>query len=114
MPHANAPLTAAGRARLVSLVVDEDYSLRRAAKECGVSPTTAYRWVKRHREGANLEDRSSRPNNCPHQLTEEQGQRIVAIRQERRWGMFRIAREVGVATSTVERVLKRRGMPTRL
>ena len=111
MTHRNATLTPTGRADLVSLVVNEHYSLRRAAERCNVSATTAHRWVKRYRNGEGFDDRSSRPHSCPHQLTDEQEQQIVAIRRDKKWGPHRIAPTVGVARSTVERVLHRHGMP---
>ncbi|WP_391857814.1 helix-turn-helix domain-containing protein, partial [Vibrio cidicii] len=45
MTHANAPLTPEGRRRLVQLVEDRGWSLRRAAERFQCSPATVKRWV---------------------------------------------------------------------
>ena len=41
MPHAMAPLSETGRLRLARQVVDQDWTLARAAERFGVSVTTA-------------------------------------------------------------------------
>lgn len=111
MSHRNAPLTPTGRARLVSLIVDHGWTQRRAAERFNVSPATAHRWVARHRAGEPLADRSSRPHRCPHQLSARQERRIIKLRFTRRWGPHRIGYHLGVARSTVGRVLDRYRMP---
>ena len=50
VPHRNAPLTETGRLRLARCVVDDCWSLRRAAERFQVSPTTAQRWADRYRQ----------------------------------------------------------------
>lgn len=63
MSHANALLTPKGRLRLARYVVEDGWSLRRAAERFQVSVTTAVRWAARYRafgEDA-MVDRSSRP-----------------------------------------------------
>ena len=113
MSHANATLTPAGRLRLARLVVDERWSLRRAAERFPVSVTTARRWADRYRElgKAGMVDRSSRPTaaraSCP-QRTER---RIMKLRVTRRWGPARIAYLLGLNPSTVHQVLRRYGCP---
>jgi transposase InsO family protein len=109
--HRNAPLTPTGRARLVSLIVDHGWTQRRAAERFNVSPATAHRWVARHRAGESLADRSSRPHHCPHQLDRRREHRIINLRFTRRWGPHRIGYHLGVARSTVGRVLDRYNMP---
>ena len=111
MSHRNAPLTPTGRARLVSLVVDHGWSQRRAAERFNVSPATANRWVIRHRAGESLKDRPSRPHHCPHQLSTRRERRIITLRFTHRWGPHRIGYHLGVARSTVGRVLHRYRMP---
>ena len=44
MTHANAPLTPAGRRRLVVCIVEQGWPLRRAAERFQVAPATAKRW----------------------------------------------------------------------
>lgn len=62
MTHAHAPFTPEGRARLARLIVEEGWSVRRAAERFPCSPATASRWARRYRAGAPLTDRSSRPH----------------------------------------------------
>ena len=111
MSHANAPLTPEGRRRLAVLVVDRGWSLRRAAERFQCSPATAKRWVDRYRAGLPLTDRSSRPQTSPNRLPRKTERRIVSLRFTRRWGPHRIAYHLGLARSTVGRVLARYGMP---
>ena len=113
MVHANARLTPAGRWVLVSRIVVDGWPVATAAESMGVSRETAYRWVRRYRaEGrAGLVDRSSRPRRFPNQTPEVVEDRICELRLSRRWGPHRIAWALGMPRSTVERVLRRRGLP---
>ncbi|WP_040519018.1 IS481 family transposase [Gordonia neofelifaecis] len=111
MTHANAPLTPEGRRRLAVLIIDEGWSLRRAAERFGCSPATAKRWSDRYRAGEPLTDRSSRPRSCPTRLPRRTEQRIVKLRHTRRWGPHRIGFHLKVPRSTVGRVLARYQMP---
>ena len=52
MPHRNAILTETGRLHLAQLVVDQGWTLRRAAERFGVAVNTARRWAQRYRERA--------------------------------------------------------------
>lgn len=72
MPHRNAILTETGRLHLAQLVVDQGWTLRRAAERFGVAVNTARRWAQRYREQglAGMVDKSSRPKHCPHQLSQ--------------------------------------------
>jgi transposase-like protein len=65
--HRNAPLSETGRLRLARCVVEEGWSLRRAAKRFQVSVTTASRWSCRYRAlgRAGMADRASRPHRSP-------------------------------------------------
>jgi transposase len=67
MSHANACLTPRGRLKLARCVVEDGWSLRRAADRFQVSVPTAQRWVQRYRElgEAGMVDRSSRPHHSP-------------------------------------------------
>ena len=109
--HANAPLTPEGRRRLSALIVDDGWSLRRAAERFQCSPATAKRWVDRYRAGIPLVDRSSRPVSSPGRLPRRTERRIVALRFNRRWGPHRIAYHLHLHRSTVGRVLTRYRMP---
>ncbi|QKT08392.1 IS481 family transposase [Gordonia sp. X0973] len=111
MTHANAPLTPTGRRRLAVLVVDQGWSLRRAAERFQCSPATAKRWSDRYRAGLPLTDRSSRPQSSPRRLARKVEQRIIGLRFTRRWGPHRIAYHLDLNRSTVGRVLERYQMP---
>ncbi len=112
MVHRNARLTPAGRRILVERIVVDGWPVAVAAESMGVSRETAYRWVRRYRaEGiGGLEDRSSRPRRSPTQTPVEVEDRICALRRTRRWGPHRIAYALAMPRSTVERVLRRRGL----
>ncbi len=94
MPHANATLTPRGRLALARCVVDDRWSLRRAAERFQVSPQTAGRWASRYRaalaDGTDpllaMTDRSSRPRRSPRQVRRPVVRRIVHLRRTRGWG----------------------------
>ena len=113
MSHANAQLTPAGRLRLAQLVVDKGWTLARAAERWNCSVTTAKRWADRYRQAgrAGMVDRSSRPVSSPHRTPTRRERRIVGLRVSRRWGPARIAYRLGMAVSTVHKVLRRYGCP---
>ena len=111
MSHANATLTPAGRLRLAKLVVDAGWPLRRAAERWNCSVTTAKRWADRYRaEGAaGMRDRSSCPTRSPRRTPKRVERRVVGLRVSRRWGPARIAYRLGMAVSTVAKILRRYG-----
>jgi transposase len=113
MTHANAPFTPEGRRRLAMLIVDEGWTVRRAAERFQCSPATASRWARRYRAGQSLTDRSSRPQRSPHRTSRRTERRIIALRCTRRWGPHRISYHLGIPRSTIERVLARYRMPLR-
>jgi transposase InsO family protein len=82
------------------------------ADEMGVSRPTAYKWWRRWREEGELGlvDRSSRAHHCPHQTSPETEAQITELRQTLKLGPARIGYRLGVAPSTVHRVLTRRGL----
>jgi transposase InsO family protein len=112
MSHANALLTPKGRLRLARCVVEDGWSLRRAAERFQVSVTTAARWAARYRAHGEhgMEDRSSRPVSSPRRTSTRRERRIIAIRINRRWGPARIGYLLGIHPSTVHRVLSRFGL----
>jgi transposase InsO family protein len=113
MSHANALLTPRGRLRLACCVVEDGWTLRRAAERFQCSPATAKKWADRYRVGGQeaMADRSSRPHRSPRRLVRRRERRIIKIRFTRRWGPHRIAAHLGLARSTVEAVLRRYRMP---
>lgn len=96
---------------MVALVLDRGWSQRRVAERFQVSAATVSRWVNRARQGHGFDDRSSRPHRCAHRLAQRTERRIISLRFTRRWGPHRISAHLGVARSTVGRVLDRYRMP---
>ena len=112
VPHANARLTVHGRALLVERVL-AGHRPADVAHQMGCSRATAYKWLARYRwEGAaGLVDRPSRPHRCPHRTPEALERRILATRRAHRRCADWIGAELGMAASTVGRVLARHGLP---
>ena len=112
--HKNARLTYQARRILVFRIIHEGLPVREAAKAQGVSPRTAYKWLRRyHEEGeAGLFDRSSRPRRSPRQTPEGVRTQVIELRQ-RRWPYHAIANKLGVSRSTVARILKAAGLHRR-
>lgn len=94
--------------------------IRLLCRRFGVSPTTAYKWLARYREGGRerLVDCSRRPRRSPRRSTEVVEKAVVELREAHpAWGArkirFRLV-ALGVegvpATSTVHAILQRRGL----
>ena len=112
MSHANAALTPRARLKLAQLIVDEGWSVARAAERFQVAWPTAKRWADRYRaEGVGgMQDRSSRPQTSPNRTAPPLVRKIVHIRWKRRLGPVGIASIVGMPASTVHAVLQRCGI----
>jgi transposase InsO family protein len=110
--HANALLTPRGRLQLARCVVEQNWSLRRAAERFQVSPNTAARWAGRYRQfgAGGMIDLSSRPKRSPRRTPTRTERRIIKVRLIRRWGPARIGFLLGLHPSTVYRVLSRYGL----
>ncbi|SFA62098.1 leucine-zipper of insertion element IS481 [Rhodococcoides kroppenstedtii] len=104
MVHANASLTPKGRLKLASSIVDDHWSIRRAAERFQISPTTAKKWADRYRAGGDGRP-SSRPRRSPARTPRRTERRIVALRFTNRWGPHRIAYHLHLPRSTVSAVL---------
>ena len=109
--HANAALSLNRRRQLCRRVVEERWTLTKAAEAAEVSVRCARKWAGRYRtEGElGLLDRSSAPSSIPHRTSEERVQAIAALRRLRFTGP-EIAEILAMALSTVSGVLTRIGM----
>ena len=109
--HANARLTPAGRLVLVQRIAS-GRPLAHVAAEMGIARQTASRWWRRWlAEGdAGLHDRSSRPHRSPHRTSPDCARRVGRLRRREKLGPLRIAHRLGMAASTVYRVLCRLGL----
>lgn len=115
MAHRNAPLTPAGRLRLVQRC--RYRPIAHVAAEAGVSRQCLSKWVGRHRRDgeAGLTDRPSTPRRSPTQLDADVVALIEQLRRTRKWSARLIAAELTdqghrVSPATVGRWLVRLGL----
>ena len=108
--HKNARLTVSGRELLIERIA-RGWTVKAAAEAAGTSRRTAHKWLGRHRRGGELRlhDRSSAPRRCPRRTADQVVIEIERLRRER-WTGPQIARELGMAVSTVGAWLRRLGL----
>lgn len=118
MSHANAPLTPAGRLRLVRRC--EHRPIAHVAAEAGVSRQCLSKWKARYDElgEVGLLDRSSVPRSSPTQLDPRVVEQIEVWRREHKWTARQIHLELTrtghrVSLATVSRWLVRLGINRR-
>jgi transposase InsO family protein len=111
--HRNAKLTVEGRKLLVNRIIGEGWPPATAAEAQGCSAATAYKWLGRFEsEGfPGLEDRSSRPHTSPRRLPAERERQIIDRRNSELEGPHPIGWALGIAPSTVHKVLRRNNLP---
>lgn len=108
------------RREFVKLAAQENANVRQLCRGYDVSPTTAYKWIKRGSvEGETYEDRSRRPLSSPNRTDEAIEKKVLAIRDAHPvWNARKIRRllepqlEAGErlpAASTIGEILKRHG-----
>lgn len=109
--HANAALSFRQRERMVRRVVEEGWSVSRAAEAAEVSDRTAGKWAARYRsEGTvGLLDRSSAPLVVANRSDERTVHAIAALRRLRFTGP-EISEVLEFPVSTVSGILSRIGM----
>jgi transposase InsO family protein len=109
--HANAALSLNKRRLLVHRVVEQDWSLTKAAEAAEVSEPTARKWVARYAaEGeAGLLDRPSAAHRVHNRTPEARIQVIAWLRRLRMTGA-EIAEALGMAETTVSGILTRIGL----
>jgi len=108
--HKNARLTPQSREVLVRRVLEEGWSVVKAANAAAVSERTGWKWIKRYREEKidGLYDRSSRPRRC-HATAASTRRRIVRLRRAR-LSCRRIAAKVRRSRATVARIVRAAGL----
>ena len=109
--HGNARTCLHSRRLIVERVLEQGWTLARAAEAAGVSVRTISKWLARFRaEGADgLLDRSSAPTRVPARTREERVAAIAALRRLRFTGA-EIAESLAMPLSTVSAVLTRIGL----
>src|SRR4051812_50057273 len=92
------------RCRLVGLVLSGQ-SPQAAAMVCGMSRATAYRLLRRYRQGGweALRDRPPVAKHCPHRLSVEGEAQIVEVRRRDGGGAGALSAGVGWAAAAVWR-----------
>jgi transposase InsO family protein len=107
--HANAALTPRARLRLARLIVEQGWSIPRAAERYDVSWKTAKKWADRYEVDGptGMVDRSSRPHRQPNRTPAPVVRKIVHLRWKQRLGPVEIGDRLGMASSTVHAVLTR-------
>lgn len=106
------------RREFVELASREGANLRELCRRFGISAPTAYKWLKRHRAGEALGDRSRKPLESPGKTAAEMEARVIAVRQEHpAWGGRKLKRWLedrgikGVpSASTITGMLRRHGL----
>ena len=108
MAHANARLIPTGRLILCQRIA-AGRPVAHVAAEMGISRTCAYRWWGRYRQAgpAGLIDRPSSAHHHPRRTPAQLEAQVLELRQARKLGPARIGPLVGLAPSTVYRVLRR-------
>jgi transposase InsO family protein len=109
--HGNAKLTPAGRRILVTRIAS-GRPIAHVADEMGVSRKTADKWWRRWLVGGDdaLVDRPSRPHSSPTRTARSLERAVERLRRTYKLGPARIALRLGMAPSTVYRVLRRLGL----
>jgi transposase InsO family protein len=109
--HANAAMSPSKRRVLCQRVLEDEWTLTKAAEAAEVSVRCARKWVSRYRaEGElGLLDRPSTPAHIANRTDERRIQAIAALRRLRFTGP-EIAETLAMPLSTVSGILKRIGM----
>jgi transposase InsO family protein len=111
--HRNHRTCPSSRALICRRVLEEGWTVARAADAAGCSARTAAKWLKRFKDGdERLEDRSSRPKRSPSRLPQQRVQAIEALRRLRMTAA-EIAEVLELPLSTVSLWLKRIGLGKR-
>ena len=112
MSHRNARTTVFARRLIVERHL-AGWPQARIAEQLGISRATVSKWIARWRaEGwAGLEDRSSRPHTIANRTDPVVEAAILVLRADIRRGAVYLAGELGLAASTVGRVLARHHVP---
>jgi transposase-like protein len=103
------------RQEFVALAQHEGANIRSLCRRFGFSPPTAYKWLARARSGADLADRSHRPQRSPRQTDPSSAAAVLALRDTHpAWGARKLrarrlqqGRTDVPAASTIPAILRR-------
>ena len=90
----------------IALALDAASNRRELCRRFGISPQTAYKWLRRYAEHGSegLQERSRRPHSSPSQTLPDLEAKVVALRREHpAWGGRKISHMLScsIAPSTV-------------
>ncbi|VXB41831.1 transposase [Citricoccus sp. K5] len=105
MTQPNAALTPRHRLKVAQLVIDKGWPISEVAARFQVSWPTVKRWADRYRAGESMEDHSSRPYHSPNETSPKTMRRCIRLRLRLREGPVQLACRLGIAPSTVHRIL---------
>jgi transposase-like protein len=108
--HVNAALTPRHRLIVARLVVDDGWPISEVAARFQVFWPTVKRWVDRYLAGESMLDRSARPKSSPNRTNRSTTKRRVSLRIPLQEGPVRLAARLGIAPSTVHRILTLAGL----
>jgi len=117
MPFARSVMDS--RRRLALRVLSEGVSVSSAAREAGISRTTAYLWLARAKEAGvgKMAEVSRRPNSSPGQIDEQIAELVTTTRAKHpNWGSRKLRAVIWPGDSapicerTVDRILARAGL----
>jgi transposase InsO family protein len=97
---------------MVACVIERGWTIEATAERFQVDAKTVRKWRDRFlAEGvAGLEDRSSRPRRSPNRTPYRHRRQVLELRREHRWGAAHIGHELGLASSTVQSILRSAGV----
>lgn len=108
--HRNARTTLVVRKEIYELV-EAGVAKSAVARRYGVSRQTVHKWWKRYVEGdRELRDRSSRPRRMPRLTAPARVAQVLEVRRRTGDGPAVIAGKLGMAWSTVWKILRREGV----
>ena len=109
--HANACLTARGRAKVFE-AVDAGLTVSAACRRFNVTRRWYYEWLPRWRSDGlkGMEDRSTKPKLSPQQLSLDREKDVAVLRKITGWGPDRISAVLGIPRSTTHRSITRLGL----
>jgi len=99
--HHHAVLTPLGREQMIRFVLEEHHTLKAAAAAFRVSSRTVSKWLVRHRSGAGLGDRSSRPRRLRQPTALLRQEEVIALRRQKLTG-FHISQRTGLSVRSRE------------
>lgn len=110
MSHRNAALAPRHRLKVARLLVEDGWPISEVAARFQVSWPIVKRRADRYLAGEPMHDRSSRPKSSPSKTSKAVTKRCVSLRIRLREGPIQLATRLGIAPSTVHRILTTAGL----